>query len=62
VRSDDQPCPFGRVGELRLDDRGKRQVAERAAPVPALVATLGDLDLGLSVRVEVGQCRQPVDA
>ena len=31
----------GGCGELRLDDRGEREVAERAVAVPALVAGLG---------------------
>jgi len=50
-----------RVGELGFDDLRERQVAERAAPVPALVAALRDLDLGLGAGIEIGQRRQPVD-
>jgi hypothetical protein len=62
VGGDDQPAPVGRVGDLRVDDRRKNEVAERPTAVPALVAALGDLDLRLRARVEVGQRRQPVDA
>jgi hypothetical protein len=62
VRSDDHTSPFGRVGELRLDDCGESQVTERASSVPALVAALGKNDLGLCRRVEVRQRREPLDA
>jgi hypothetical protein len=53
--------PFRRVGELRLDDCGESQVAERASSVPALVTALGENDLGSFRGVEVGQRREPVD-
>jgi len=62
MRGDDHPRSLRRIGELRLDDRRERQVAERAASVPALVAALGEDDLGSRRRVEVRQCREPVDA
>jgi hypothetical protein len=62
VGGDDHARPLRRVGKLRFDDLRERQVAERAAPVPALVAALGDLDLGLGVRVEIRQRREPLDA
>jgi hypothetical protein len=59
---DDHARPLGRIDQLRLDDGRERQVAERSAPVPTLVAALGDLDRGLRVRVEVSEGREPVDA
>jgi hypothetical protein len=40
--ADDQPRPVGRLRELGLDDRVHGEVADRAVPVPALVAGLGD--------------------
>src|SRR5207248_1574677 len=43
-------------------DRGERQVAERAAPLPALVTSLGDHALGLRARVETLQRLEPLDA
>ena len=60
MRGDDHPRSLRRIGELRLDDRRERQVAERPATVPALVATLGDLDLGPGGRVEIRQRREPI--
>jgi hypothetical protein len=42
-----------RVGELGFDDLRERQVAERAAPVPALVAALRDLDLRFGAGIEI---------
>ena len=62
MRSDNHAGPLGRVSELRLDDCGESQVAERAASVPALVAALGEDDLGSRRGVEVRQRRKPVDA
>ena len=61
MRGDDHPRSLRRIGELRLDDRRERQVAERAASVPALVAALGDLNLGPGGRIEIRQRREPVD-
>jgi hypothetical protein len=62
VGGHDQPAPLRRIGDLRLDDRGKDEVAERPATVPPFVGALRDFDLRLRVRVEVGQRREPVDA
>jgi hypothetical protein len=62
VRGDDHARPLRRIGKLCLDDRRQCQVAERAVPVPALVAALSDLDLGPGGRIEIRQGRQPVDA
>ncbi len=62
MRSDNHAGPLGRVGELRLDDCGESQVAERAASIPALVAALGEDDLGPRGGLEVRQRRKPVDA
>ena len=49
---DDEPCGLGRILELTRADRGQRQVAERAAALPALVARLGDHAFGLGRRIE----------
>ncbi len=38
----DDPGPRGRIGELCLDDRVQREVAERSVAVPALVSGLGE--------------------
>ena len=62
VGGHDQPGVLRRGGELRVADRGQRQVAERAASLPALVARLGHDTLRARSRVEVGQAREPVDA
>jgi hypothetical protein len=62
VRGDNQPRPLGRIGELRFNDRGQRQVAKRATAVPALVASLGNDDLGSRLGVEIRQRREPIDA
>ena len=51
----------GGLGELRIDDRGERQVAERAVAVPALVAGLGDQPVGARVRLQVAERLEPVD-
>jgi hypothetical protein len=42
-----------RLVELGAADRRERQVAERAAAVPALEAGLGDSALGPCARVEI---------
>ena len=62
MRGDDHARPLRWIGKLRLDDRGECEVAERATPVPALVAALCDLDLRPRGRVEIRQGRKPVDA
>ena len=38
--ADDDACVLRRVGELRVDDRVQRQIAERLSTVPALEARL----------------------
>ena len=60
VRDDDARARRGR-GELGVDDRRERQVAERAAALPALVALVRDDALGTRGRVELGQRGEPVD-
>jgi hypothetical protein len=60
VRDDDAGA-LGRRRQLGLDDRRKRQVTERAAALPTLVALVGDDPLGARGRVEVGERRQPVE-
>ncbi len=59
---DDHARLLGRRGELRVTDRGQRQIANRPAPVPALEAG-GRLD-AFQPRpgIEVGQRREPLDA
>jgi hypothetical protein len=59
---DDEPRVLRRSGQLRLDDGRERQVAERAAALPALVALVRDDPLRPRGRVQVGERRQPVDA
>src|SRR5205085_2037391 len=61
-RTDDEPCVRGRVLELRTNDSLERQVSERAAAVPTLVA-LHRLDTTRSrVRVELLPRLEPLDA
>ena len=50
-----------RGGELGLDDRRERQVAERAAARPTLVGIIRQDALGTGARVELGQGGDPVD-
>ena len=51
----------GRRRELRRDDRGERQVAERAGAVPALVLRLRDDALRARRRVELRPRLEPLD-
>jgi len=57
----DQPRGLGRILELACADRSERQVAERAAALPALETSLGEDALGFRSRVEAGQRLEPVD-
>src|SRR5207253_10148693 len=57
----DEPRSFGRIVQLSVADRGERQVAQRAAPLPALVTSLGDDALGLGAGVETLQRLEPLD-
>ena len=60
ARGDDDPGSVGRVEELRLDDPCKDEIAERAVPVPPLVARLEE-----APRVAADRGRElgePVDA
>jgi hypothetical protein len=58
---DDQPCRLGRIVELAVADRSERQVAERAAPFPALVARLSDDALRLGRGIEAVERLEPLD-
>jgi hypothetical protein len=58
---DDDPRVRRRVRELRVADRRQRQVAERAAPLPALEARLVVNALGPSVRIDSLERLQPRD-
>ena len=58
---DDQARGFGRILELARANRGKRQIPERAAALPTLVARLGDHALRLRGRIEARQRLEPVD-
>jgi hypothetical protein len=59
---DDHARVLRRIRELRVDDRRKRQVAERPLAAPALVARLGDEPPRLRGRVEAWQRGEPLDA
>ena len=59
---DDQPGGLRRILQLAGADRGQRQVAQRAAPLPALVAALCDDALGRRARVDVRQSLEPIHA
>jgi len=58
---DDQARGLGRILELACADRRKRQIPERAAALPALVAGLGDYALGLRGGIEACQRLEPLD-
>ena len=58
---DDDARPLGRIGERRAHDLLEHEVAERAAPVPALEAFPGLDENGAGGRVEVER-REPVDS
>jgi hypothetical protein len=49
------------MGELRIAGRRERQVAERAAAVPALVARLGGDAFRLRCRVDPVERSEPFD-
>ena len=62
VRRHDYPGVLGRLREQRVADRREREVAERAAAVPALEAGAGEDELGPRRWIEALERREPVDA
>src|SRR4029077_14968340 len=61
VTRDDQPGSFGRILELAGADRRQRQIPERTAPLPKLVASFRDDALGLGAGIEPSERLQPLD-
>src|SRR5207237_8619430 len=61
LRGNDDARVRRRIAELHLADRSERQVAERAAAIPVLVALLGREPLRPRVGTQVGQRLQPLD-
>ncbi len=59
--ADDEPGLVGRLGELRAHDRVERQVAERSAALPALVARLRHDTLRAGPRLDPLQRLEPLD-
>ena len=61
MRRRDRARVLGRLRQLRVDDRRKREVAERTSTLPAFEAVRREHSLRLRAGVEVGQRLEPGD-
>jgi hypothetical protein len=61
IASDDDARVLRWIGELRVADRGEREVADRAPSLPALEPALGEDALGPGRRIEAREGGEPFD-